>query len=339
MGILPDGYANDLIATAPIGSGPFGIQSHLPFERTTLVRNEAYWDPNLPYLDELHYLNLPEETAQIAALTSGTVDMLYQIDVKNISVLEAEPDVLLQPTESGYHDYIVMHSTTPPFDDLRVRQALKMTVDRDAMRQIVLQNHGVSGNDQPIPPVNPSWGDVTPLPLDIEGAKALLAEAGYSDGLDLTLVIADISPGISDLAVALQEMAKPAGFNITIEHVPVNTFWSEYYMQVPFYILNWYTTASPDVMFNFFYHSNASFNETDWQDARADELIEAAAAEGDPEKRQALYTEVQQIISHNGGTIIPYFRPIYTAMRSNVQDILITPEGYFYPHTAKIVQE
>lgn len=319
--IVPQGYSSEQLATAPSGTGPFQVESHSPGERLVLVRHEAYWEQGLPYLDEVQHLYITDPSAQQAALTSETVDLLAQVSAPTLALLQAGPPLTIIEYPLGFYPLFAMRTDQPPFDDLRVRQALKHAVDRDALRKVIWRDHGAVGNDQPVPPASPFWADTPALAYDVAKAKALLTEAGYTDGLTVSLAVAEITPGIVDAAVALQEMAKAAGITITLERTAPDSYWAEKYMQTPFFVSFWPGLADPDEILTFAYHSQGFFNESGWSKPELDQAIEAARAESDPAKRKALYADMQQVIAAEGGVLIPYFSPQFMALRNAVQDI------------------
>ena len=319
--IVPNSYTGEQLATTPSGTGPFKVQTHLAGEQLVLVRNEAYWDNPLPYLDEIHHLYITDTVAQTAALTSGTIDVIAQVGATTLANLQNDPALKIVEYPLGLYPLFAMRTDQPPFADLRVRQALKHAVDRAGLRQVVWRADGMVGNDQPVPPASPLWANTPALAYDPEKAKALLAEAGYGTGLAVTLAVAEITPGIIDAAVALQEMAKAAGITITLDRSPTDSYWAEKYMQTPFFVSFWPGLADPDEILTFAYHSQGYFNESGWSTAELDGWIEAARAETDPTKRKAIYTDIQQLIAQDGGVLIPYFSPQFMALRNSVQAI------------------
>ena len=320
LAIVPRDRTSEELAQTPSGTGPFQLNDYTPGERASFQRNEDYWEADLPYLDEVQHLYMSDSTAQIAALTSGTLDAM-SLSSENIAALANNPAVQILQLAPGTQDIFVMRADQAPFQDVRVRQAFKLAVDRPGLRQVVLQGQGELGNDQPIAPGSPFWANL-PIPQqDIGKAKELLAAAGYPDGISVQLVVAELWPGITTAAVALQEMVKPAGITIELERVPVDVFWVQYSMQVPFFVSFWFNPLEPDQLLSTVYQSTAVYNESGWQSPELDALIEAGRVESDPTKRKDIYAQAQQLISEQGCVIIPYYRPLLVAASSAVQNL------------------
>jgi peptide/nickel transport system substrate-binding protein len=320
--IVPHDRTNEQLASAPSGTGPFRLTEHVPGERTVIQRNETYWEQDQPYLDEVQLLFIPEAAGQIAALTSGTVDIVAQVGIENLPLLENAEGIQVLENSLGIYHIFVMRAVDKPFDDVRVRQAFKHAIDRAALQGVILQGHGAIGNDQPVVPGSPFWANVTPLAYDVGQAKQLLAEAGYPDGLTVTLSVAEFIPRIVDAAVALQEMLKPAGITLTLDKTPVDSYWAEKYMQTSFFASWWPAYSEPDVPLSLGYVSNAPYHESGLSDPKLDELITKGRGERDLAQRKQVYAEVQQWISQEGAVLIPYFAPLWVATRTNVQGLV-----------------
>lgn len=332
--IIPHDRTPEELTETPSGTGPFRLTEFLPGESATFTRNESYWREGMPYLDGVQHFYMPEIATQIAALTSGTIDMIWQLTVENLPNVEGNPDLVVVEVDSGAYQPIIMRLDQEPFTDVRVRQAFKYAIDRAGMVQGVLQGKGVIGNDQPIPPVHPFFADLPAYPHDVEKAKALLAEAGYADGLAVTLYTADLRPGMVASAVVFQEMVKAAGITVTVEQVPGSNYWSEHWMQSALTVSNWSVFPSADTILSLAYHSAGVWNESGLNNADLDALIEAGRSEPDPAKRKEIYVQAQQIIQEEGGTLVPYFRPSFYARHKNVQGVAYIPQGPVYLHEA-----
>jgi peptide/nickel transport system substrate-binding protein len=129
-------------------------------------------------------------------------------------------------------------------------------------------------------------------------------------------------------------MVKAAGITVQIEQVPGNSYWSEHWMQSALTVSNWNLFPSADTILSLVYHSTGVWNESGIQSAELDALIEAGRAEADPSRRAEIYAQVQQIIQEEGGTLVPYFRPLFYARSAKVQGLNYLPQGPIYFHEA-----
>jgi len=320
-------YAADMMNKRPSGTGPFRFVEFIPTERVRLARNEAYWAAEENYVDELEYLYLSYEE-QMKALQTGELDVVSQLGTDDLSRLANDPAIQVVTAQSGSYQTIVMQATEAPFTDPRVRQALKYCADHSVLRQHVLQGNGVVANNHPVAPISPFWVDLPQHEQNIAKAKTLLAQAGYAKGLRLDLVSSTARPGMMELALAFQEMARPAGVQIQVVRVPADVYWSDYSGQTPFHIGNWGFRPSIDETFMVAYHSTAKGNESRWTIPALDALIDEARTKRNEADRKALYQQAQQLIWEEGAVIIPYFKPVAIALRRNIQGFILHPAGW-----------
>jgi peptide/nickel transport system substrate-binding protein len=208
-----------------------------------------------------------------------------------------------------------------------VRQALALTVDRDAMVGFVAQGYGTPGNDTPL---NAAYHFYKALPLkkpDIAAAKKLLAEAGFANGVDATLIASDKPSTRTQLGVALREMAKPAGFRIEVQTMPHATYLDQVWKKGPFYVGFYNMQATADAIFALLYTSNAAWNETRWNNADFDKLVNEARGTADEAKRRDLYAQAQGLMHEQVPSVIPVFFDLLAAQRGYVQGYQLHPRG------------
>lgn len=326
--IVPNNYTAEQIANTPSGTGPFQMAERVGTERIRFTRNPSYWDAPRPYLSEVQHLYIADPEARSQALRQGKVDLLADISHAEAASLRDQPDLQIIEQPSGAYQTIVMQATEKPFQDPRVRLALKLCADRSRLQSQILGGGGALGNDQPLAAINPLWTDLPQRAPDLAQARKLLSAAGYPNGLQLDLITSSSRPGMLELATAFQAMAAPAGIQIQVVKVPADVYWTNYGGKVPFHIGNWNLRPSADETFMLAYHSMSSSNESKWSHPDLDGWLDAARSEADPEKRKALYAKAQQLISDEGAVIIPYFRPVLTALRSTIQGFTSHPAGW-----------
>jgi peptide/nickel transport system substrate-binding protein len=299
MGIVPADYD----PLHPVGTGPFQYKSFTAGRRSIFTRNDNYWRGNEPHLDELHILNFSDDSALINALLATQVDAIGQVPLALLQVLESDPRVNILDSETGMWLPFTMRVDRAPFDDVRVRQAFRLVVDREQMVKQVLSGHGTIGNDI-YALYDPGYPENLPQRVqNIERAKELLAAAGYPHGLDVELVTAPIQAGIVEAAQVFAQQALAAGINVTIRRVDTTTFFGDNYLKWDFAQDFWYTR-------NFLPQVNngslptSPYNETHWANPRFLELVKQAKSTIDPTKRNELITEAQTIEYNEGGYII-----------------------------------
>ena len=187
--IIPVGYD----PAAPAGTGPFKVKSFSPGTQSTFVRYDGYWQSGLPYLDEIVITDYSDQTSQVNALLAGQVDVVNLLSADVISEVQGEGKNILLSAGGGWNPF-TMRVDTGTFSDVRIRQAMRLVVDRQQMLDLVFGGFGTLGNDL--------FGIWAPeydhsLPQrhqDIDQAKSLLKAAGAED-LHVTLVTSDIAQG------------------------------------------------------------------------------------------------------------------------------------------------
>jgi peptide/nickel transport system substrate-binding protein len=326
--IMPAGKMGQM-ATDPIGTGPYRLEDYIPGERTVLSRYDGYFDlEGQGFLNEIQYLAIPEEATKVAALTSGGIELANEFQPTSLPPLESAPTVTTTEIISGSHQPIVMDVTQAPFDDARVRAALKLCVHRDGLVAVALQGHGVPAADQVVPPTDPMYGDV-PIPAqDLERARQLLEEAGYPDGLGLTLHVTPGRPGIMETGLAFKDMALGAGVRVELVSHPVDVYWAEIWKHEAFLVSNWIGRPTADMMLSTVYMCGASNTESNWCNEEFDDRIMAARAALDPEERRGILADAQRILAADGPVIVPYFRSYITGYANRLQGYRAHPLRY-----------
>lgn len=210
-----------------------------------------------------------------------------------------------------------MQIDVPPFDDLRVRQALKYAMNRQDMLQLVAQNQGTLVNDIPISSILEYALPDSARERDVAEAKALLQAAGHGDGLDVTLAVSEVQARFVEIATVYKEMAAEAGINVELDIKPADTYWDEVWLKAPMFVSAW--IARPvDSMLALLFVGDAEWNETHWQRPEWDQRFAQARSTIDYDERESLYQELQTEIVEEGGYLVPYMVNTIGAMRASV---------------------
>jgi peptide/nickel transport system substrate-binding protein len=319
--IVPDGYDPK---APPNGTGPFMADTFTPGQQTTLKRFPNYWQSEQPYLDKVVITNYPDETAQTNALASGQVDVVNTLSTDILSALTSQGKKTLISPGGGWTPF-TMRVDIPPFDDVRVRQAMRLIVDRQQMLELVFAGNGSIGND-----VFSIWDPDynTQLPQrtqDIEQAKSLLKAAGR-EGLTVELRTADVAQGVVKASQVFAQQAKAAGVTVNLVKTPVGDYYGTSYLKYPFAMdYWWYTFYLPQAAETII--PGAVYNETHWNDPRTNSLYEQALATVDAAKRTEIVHELQKIDYDEGGYIIPYFPPVIDGYAPNVNGLVLSKVG------------
>ncbi|MCP4315864.1 MAG: ABC transporter substrate-binding protein [Hyphomicrobiales bacterium] len=300
------------------GAGPYKIVNHDPGVRTELVKHDG-WHREGAYFDAVHMIVLNDANARQTALITGDIDAITDVDLKTVSLLQRAPGIVIDDVPSGSHVTLPMFCDQGPFDNVDVRLALKYAINREEIVEKILFGYGSIGNDHPIAPSLPYWADLEQRTYDPDKAKFHMEKSGLGN-IKVKLSAADsVMSGAVDMCVLYAEHAKAAGIDIEVVREPNDGYWSNVWLVKPFVFVQWGARPTPDVMFSLAYKDDAAWNESHWQNKRFNELLLAAKAELDQDKRAGMYKEMQLLCKDDGGTIVPFFRNRTMARRDNVK--------------------
>ncbi|MCH2251197.1 MAG: ABC transporter substrate-binding protein [Cognatishimia sp.] len=306
--IFPAGQIEEAIAQG-IGTGLYKVESFDPGVRTVLSRVDGHYkDGKEGWFDSVEIIAINDASARMNALMTGQVDAVNRVDFKTEALLKANPMINIFEVTGNQHFTFPMLTGLSPFDNVKVRKALKHAINRQEMVDKILLGHGAVANDIPIGPANQYYAADLPLnDYDPDLAKSLLKEAGL-DGLSVDLSASDAAfSGAVDAAQLYQASAKAAGIDINVVQEPADGYWSNVWLKKPWCACYWSGRATEDWMFSTAYESGVPWNDTSWENARFQELLLTARAELDPAKRREQYHEMQAIMSAEGGTVIPMY--------------------------------
>ena len=316
-----------------VGSGPFRLDSFEAENRAMLVKNPDYWMKDsqgspLPYLDSIEFVFGPDQGAQVQSLISGELDFVPGLTAELAEQVKAESSLTLLENISNMHWVIHMRADEGrPAADVRVRQALRLATDHQAMIDAVRPGLAEVGNGTP---VGPLYGDIyldQPPALDLEKARQLLADAGKSD-LTITLVAQD-SGDVPAIATVWKEQMAQIGVTVNIQTVPPDVYYGDgdqSWLKVDFGITDWGTRATPVQYFQNAYVTGASSNETHWSNPEFDRVVQQIATEMDEAARVELYQQAQRILIDAGPVIVPYMVKPVAGANAKVEGLTLAPD-------------
>lgn len=309
----------------PNGTGPFVYESFTPGTSSTFKRNPNYWQSGLPYVDSVVIDDYQDETSQVNALVSGAANAIGFLSAGSIGAIESG-GAKVAIKKGGEWNPFTMRVDKAPFNDVRVRQAFKLIVDRPAMLNSVFKGHGAIAND-----LYSVWdpvydADIPQRSQDLEQAKFLLKKAGRSD-LSVTLVTSPVAQGLVEAAQVFAQQAKGAGVTVNLNQVTPSEFFGPNYLHWVFAQDEWtYFPYFPQTSFNSI--PGADFSETHYSDAHFTKLYYEALASVDERKRKDIAHEMQRIYWNNSGYIVPLIAPEIDGYSANLQGVVESKTGY-----------
>ena len=301
------------------GSGPYKIDNGEFGVSWSLSRHDG-WHGEGAYFDKLEMIVLNDPNARQTALVTGDVDAVSLIELKTLALLNRDPNIEVENVPSAAAITMPMFCDTAPFDNVDVRNALKLAMDRNEIIEKIAFGAATVGNDFHLSPAQPFWpSDIPQREYDPDQAKSLLKKAG-AEGLSVNLSVAEsVFSGAVDMCVLYAEQAKKAGININVVREPNDGYYSDVWLKKPFTAVSWGARPTPDVMFTLAYQEGAAWNESHWKNERFNELLLKAKAELDKSLRAEMYREMCVLMRDDGGTLIPMFNNFVYARRSNVK--------------------
>jgi peptide/nickel transport system substrate-binding protein len=311
------------------GTGAFTLVENEVGRRQVLkARKEPYWGGG-PYLDEIQFIDLGDDpAAAVSALASKQVDGLYGADITQLDALQKVPHAQMYQVTTAY-TATARVQPVKPFDDKRVRQALRYAIDSNAILQIAHKGLGQAGEHHHVSPVHPEYAKLPPFTRDVAKAKKLLAEAGYPNGID-TEIIARPQPGWELLAVqAMVEQWKEAGIRVKINVMPSTQFW-EVWTKVPFGFTTWAHRPLGVMSLALAYRTGVPWNESKYSNPEFDRILTMAEGTIDVTARRELMVQLERILQDDGPIVQPVWRAIFTFMDKRVQGFKVHPTLYIF---------
>jgi peptide/nickel transport system substrate-binding protein len=308
----------------PVGTGPFQYVSFTAGQQSVFSRNPNYWNAPLPYLDQLTMTDFADETSQVNTLLGGQADVVNSLSAATLGTITGSgKKAAISP--GGNYTPFTMRVDAAPFNDVRVRQAFRLALDREKMLATVFDGHGTIGND-----IFGIWdsdydSSIPQRSYDPEQAKSLLKAAGH-DGLTVTMVTSDVAAGATDMAQVYTQQASASGITVNLRQVTVTDFFGPTYLKWVLAQDVWsYGPYLPTVALSTL--PSSPFNETHFADPAYTKLYGQALATLDPAQRTEIAHEMQMIDYEQGGYIIPFFPSIIDGYAPHVNGVVTSKTG------------
>jgi len=312
--------------SAGIGTGPYKLKEFKPGVRTVVVRNEGYWKPGKPYLDEIEFVGIGDESARVNALLSGGMDLVASVDPRSVARVKGAPGYSIFTTQSGQYSDLIMRGDVGPGTNPDFALAMKSLFDREQMKKTIALGNAVIANDQPIDPTNRFYfKDLPQRAFDLDKAKFHLKKSGVSG--KVPVVASPAAMYSVEIALVLQQTAQRIGLDLDVKRMPADGYWSNHWLNSPVGFGNVNPRPSADTILTQFFKSDAAWNESRWKNPKFDQLLMAARAETDVPKRKQMYADMQTMIHNEAGIGIPMFLASIDGHTSKLKGFSAIPLG------------
>jgi len=331
--MAPQATAKGNVAAHPVCSGPYEFVSRVQQDRIVLKRFEQYWNKSAYHFDKVVFLPIPDASVRLANLQAGDLDLTEGIAPTDVNTVKNNAKLALaKVTGLGYMGLTVntgngsANTGTLLAKEAKVRQALSLAIDREALNQVVFEGQFTPAN-QPFSPVSPYHVNLPIAARNIDKAKALLAEAGVKTPLNISLLVAN-NPTSQQVAQVLQAMVSEAGINLNLQMTEFATLLDKQQRgDFQLSMSGWSGRPDPDGSIYSFLASKGALNDGKYSNPQVDAWLLSARQTSDVEQRKALYKKIVDQENIDQPLVYLYFEPRIFGMSKKVTGFTPYPDG------------
>jgi peptide/nickel transport system substrate-binding protein len=332
MMLAPSAFGGDFGA-APVCSGPFKFKNRVSQDKIELEKFAEYWNANAIQLEGVSFLPIPDSTVRLANLQSGDLDLINRLGATDVATVESTDGLAFtKATGLGYQGITFntangAKSDNPFGKDARLRRALSLAIDRNAINQVVFSGLNEAAS-QFVPPASPFFSPAYPAPArDVDTARALLAEAGFAGGITLELQ-APNRPENMQVVQMIQAMAAEVGITISINAKEFATMIADQAAgNFEASQVGWSGRTDPDGNLFGFVTTDAGFNDGKYSNPQVDDLLQQARVTGDEAARKDLYAKANDILMADLPLFYLYHESWLYGLSNKVQGFSASPDG------------
>jgi peptide/nickel transport system substrate-binding protein len=322
----------DKFGLKPVCAGPYKFVERVQQDRIVFEKFADYWNKDNVFIDKVVFLPIVDATVRLANLKSGGLDLIERVLATDIKDVRADPKLKLSTAlELGYFGLTINITKDKAKGALsqseKVRQALDLSIDREAINQVVFNGEFMPGN-QWVSPEHPYYQKAFPIRgRDVAKAKVLMKEAGVTLPVSVDMMV---PKGAESEAVAqvLQSMAAEAGFDLKIRVIEFATSFKQAQAgEFQAFLIGWSGRIDPDGNIYIFFHSNAASNDGGYSNAEADKALEDARLITDPAQRKAIYEKLTKTVLNDEPLIYLYHRKLLIAHTTKLEGYKQMPDG------------
>lgn len=329
------------LGLAPVCSGPFKFVERVQQDRIVLEKFDGYWNKDAIHIDKVTFLPIPDTTVRLANLRSGDLDMLERLAAPDAASVKSDSSLQYAEAVSlGYQGITINigngeQAKNPLGEDPRIRQALDLSIDREALNQVVFEGVFKPGN-QSFPTSSPWYDKSIPVPVrDVARAKALLKEAGY-DRLEIEVQVPN-NPVQMQVMQVVQAMAAEAGFDVKLKATEFATLLQEQsagnYQASQ---IGWSGRVDPDGNIHQFVTCKGGINDSKYCNPEIDALLNGARQSTDNKVRKAKYDAASKILSRDLPIVYLYHQTWIWALSDKVEGFTAYPDGMIRLENVKL---
>ncbi|MER8694146.1 ABC transporter substrate-binding protein [Mesorhizobium opportunistum] len=304
--------------TKPIGTGAFELVSYAVGQKAVVKRREngKWWGGEAP-LDSVEFIDYGTDfNATLNAFESGEIDLDFETPADFIDALD-KMDLVKSEVATATTLVARTNVTHKPYDDQRVRNALQMAVDNDAVMQLGYAGRGTVGENHHVAPIHPEYYPLPKKTRDAAGAKKLMADAGQADFEHELITVEDEWQKNTGDAIAGQ--LRDAGIKVKRTVLPGSTFWNDW-TKYPYSMTIWYMRPLGVQVLALGYRTGEAWNETAYSNPDFDAKLKQALSLADPAQRKEVMKDVEQILQDSGVIIQPFWQKLYCHMSKKVKN-------------------
>ncbi|HET7885418.1 MAG TPA: ABC transporter substrate-binding protein [Bradyrhizobium sp.] len=321
----------DKFGLHPVCAGPYKFVERVQQDRMVFERFADYWNKDNVFIDRIVFLPIVDATVRLANLKSGGLDLIERVLATDIRDVQSDSRLVLATApELGYLGLTINTNNDKSkgaLTNVKVRQALDLSIDREALNQVAFNGEFTPGN-QWVSPSHPYYQPSSPIrPRDVEKAKALLKEAGVSPPVSVDYMVPKGSE-YEAVAQVVQSMAAEAGFDLKIRLIEFATSFKEVQAgNFQVFQINWSGRIDPDGNSYIFLHTGAPQNDGGYSNPEADKLMEDARLTGDVAERKAIYEKLTKVILNDEPIIYLYHKNLLFAHTRKLEGYRPVPDG------------
>jgi peptide/nickel transport system substrate-binding protein len=334
--ILPanfGGESESAFFANPVGTGPFTLKSFVKGGNAVLVRNKNYWQSGKPYLDEVNFSYIPEDSQRVEQLKGGEVDVISAVPPAQVSALRSDSSIVLEDFGSWAVDLLFFNEKIPHYKDRHVRRAINMAINIPLLAKVTTFGTAQPGNSF-FPPSLQYYAKVPTLGYSVSAAKAELAKSAYPHGFSTSILVPSGNTQYVQAATVIQSQLKVLNIEVSIRGLDDAAYTAAFEAFNYEAMINGATNdiSDPDEMASFQVDVQDGGSHSFWtyyDNPSAIALVREAETTFDSAKREALYKQIQAIVAQDAPYIALDYPPNIYAWSPSLNNFAVNPGGAY----------